>query len=169
MPNSKKLCIFAAVYCNNYKKHNTQLHMAMTTTRKFPFISNARAYRRSAMLILVFIFFALQAGAQNFSSTSAYRSQNQNMQPTMTQSSDYQVYQSTIYEPFSSEMPSSYNSPAQITGRRNADDDGFGGNSDAGNQGNSYPLGDAWSLLIFAAIGAGVIFIKQRKNLKAKA
>ncbi len=168
MPNSKKLCIFAAVYCNNYKKYNTQLHMAMTTTRKFSFISNARAYRRSAMLILVFIFFALQAGAQNFSSTSAYRSQNQNMQPTMTQLSDYQVYQSTIYEPFSSEMPSSYNSPAQITGRRNIDENDFGFEDEA-NKSNESPLGDAWSLLIFAAIGAGVIFIKQRKNLKAKA
>ena len=150
------------------------MHMAMTTTRKFSFTTNARAYRRSAMLILVLIFFALQAEAQNFSSTSAYRSQNQNMQPTITQSSDYQVYQSTIYEPFSNTAPSDRCESSGIGGRKNAainggNENDWGSNADGGEQENSYPLGDAWSLLIFAAIGAGVIFIKQRKKLKAKA
>ena len=139
--------------------------MAMTTTNKQHFHLNAHAHKRSAVLMFLF-FFAIQVGAQDFSSTSAYRAQR-DMQPQMVQSSGYQTYQSTIYEPFSNETPSSSgnedSSPSKITNRKN----GF---VDSGEHGREEsPIGEAWSLLIFAAIGAGVIFIKQRKNLKAKA
>ena len=127
-----------------------------------------------SLLVRCAFFIALivstnSALAQQFGTTSSYLQTTQ-IQSAQTAEASYDAYQSTIYEPFTSNTPSSNNNaPAGISGRRNADDDGFGGNSDGGNQGNSYPLGDAWSLLIFAAIGAGVIFIKQRKNLKAKA
>ena len=126
-----------------------------------------------SLLVRCAFFIALivstnSALAQQFGTTSSYLQTTQ-IQSAQTAEASYDAYQSTIYTPFSNETPSNNNAPAGISGRRNADDDGFGGNSDGGNQGNSYPLGDAWSLLIFAAIGAGVIFIKQRKNLKAKA
>ena len=39
---------------------------------------------------------------------------------------------------------------------------------DPGEEPDEYPLGDAWSLLIFAAMAAGVIYIKQRKKIEAK-
>jgi hypothetical protein len=66
-----------------------------------------------------------------------------------------------VYEPFSNESPSnsgqSDNGPSRISNRKN----GF---VDSGEHGKEEsPIGDAWSLLIFAALGAGVIYIKQRK------
>ena len=110
--------------------------------------------------------------AQHFNSTSPY------LQGTQVQAEQYNgpsaaMYQSTVYTPFSNETPGA-NAPS-INNRRNEDGDinynpdDYVETEDGGSQGNSYPLGDAWSLLIFAAIGAGVIFIKQRKKLKAKA
>ena len=97
----------------------------------------------------------------------------------MANTSTYQVGTTynpaqTIYEPFSNANPSS-SSPSRIGGRKNiegdendpngdinyGDGDDYGGNDDPGDADS--PLGDAWSLLIFAAIGAGVIYIKQRK------
>ena len=81
----------------------------------------------------------------------------------------------TVYTPFSDENPSNSgsNGPSRIGGRRNSDDiewnEGeYGDNADPGKQENSYPLGDAWSLLFFAALAAGVIYIKQRKKIEAK-
>ena len=71
----------------------------------------------------------------------------------------------TMYEPFSDETPSNSGS-SRISGRKNGDDivwneDEYEDNEDPGHRGS--PLGDAWSLLIFAALGAGAIYIKQRK------
>jgi hypothetical protein len=107
--------------------------------------------------------------AQHFHSTSPY------LQGTQVQAEQYQgpsaaMYQSTVYTPFSNETPSGSNpnnTDMGISNRKN----GFGTpeTENPGEQPNQYPLGEAWSLLIFAAIGAGVIFIKQRKKLKAKA
>ena len=94
----------------------------------------------------------------------------------MTITSCYQISTTlnpaqTVYAPFSDENPSSGQS--RISGRRNGDDiewnEGeYGENADPGRQENSYPIGDAWSLLIFAAMAAGVIYIKQRKKIEAK-
>ena len=97
----------------------------------------------------------------------------------MANTSTYQVGTTynpaqTIYEPFSNANPSS-SSPSRIGGRKNiegdendpngdinyGDGDDYGGNDDPGDADS--PLGDAWSLLFFAALGAGVIYIKQRK------
>ena len=106
--------------------------------------------------------------AQQFHSTSPY------MQSNGLQTEQYQGpevgYHSTIYTPFSDETPSTvgtgngYSDSYGITNRKNS----FNKPSEEGGS-NESPLGDAWSLLIFAAIGTGVIFIKQRKKLKAKA
>ena len=127
---------------------------------------------RIVLLLLFFVSVGAQVNAQTFQSTSSYpMAQHASQAVDASVAGSYRAYESTIYEPFTAASPSSNgsNAPANISGRRNADDDGFGGNSDGGNQADSYPLGEAWSLLIFAAIGAGVIFIKQRKTLKAKA
>jgi hypothetical protein len=108
------------------------------------------------------------------SSSASSSASSYSMQPAlyqMTNTSNYQVSTTlnpaqTVYAPFSDENPS--NGPSRISGRKNGDDiewnEGeWGENADPGKQENSFPLGDAWSLLIFAALGAGVIYIKQRK------
>ena len=130
------------------------------------FVINSQAVRYTLLFLLFFTSNAVFA--QHFHSTSPY------LQGTQVQAEQYQgpsaaMYQSTVYTPFSNETPSA-NTPS-INNRRNGDiemEGEYGENSDGGEQSDS-PLGDAWSLLIFAAIGAGVIFIKQRKKLKAKA
>ena len=81
-------------------------------------------------------------------------------------SSSYNPAQ-TVYKPFSSEAPGDgSNAPSRITNRRNTND----GWVDSGETDRSEesPIGETWSLLFFAALAAGVVFIKQRKKLEAK-
>ena len=126
-----------------------------------------------SLLVRCVFFIALivstnSALAQQFGTTSSYLQTTQ-IQSAQTAEASYDAYQSTIYEPFTSNTPSSNNNdPAGISGRRNINENDFGFEDEA-DKSNESPLGEAWSLLIFAVIGAGVIFIKQRKNLKAKA
>lgn len=80
-------------------------------------------------------------------------------------SSSYNPAQ-TLYTPFSSDAPNASGNnnggPSRITDRKN----GF---VDSGEHGREEsPIGEAWSLLFFAALAAGVVFIKQRKKLEAK-
>ena len=103
------------------------------------------------------------------SSTASYSMQPASYQ--MTNTSNYQVSTTlnpaqTVYAPFSDENPSNSgdNGPSKITNRKN----GFNQPSDP-DPSNQSPLGDAWSLLIFAALGAGVIYLKQRKRSALKA
>ena len=87
----------------------------------------------------------------------------------MTNTSNYQVSTTlspaqTVYAPFSDENPS--NSLGSLGGATASNGkDGFlnPGDPNKDEDHTEFPLGDAWSLLIFAAIGAGVIYIKQRK------
>ena len=134
------------------------------------------------VVVLLLIFFPAIAlanpvyhlSSNRNSNPSAVGSQSMQYQPEsyrMTNTSNYQVSTTlnpaqTVYTPFSDENPS--NGPSRISGRKNGDDiewnDGeWGENADPGKQENSFPIGDAWSLLIFAALGAGVIYIKRRK------
>ena len=115
-----------------------------------------------ALLFFAFMCVSAYAEAQNFQSTSSYLngSSPQTAEQTVA-ASPQQAYKSTIYEPFSSATPSSGsdygNGPAKISGRKN----GF---VDSGEHGKEEsPIGEPWIMLAFATIGAGVIFIKQRK------
>jgi hypothetical protein len=89
----------------------------------------------------------------------------------MTNTSNYQMSTTlnpaqTVYAPFSNENPYSdantgNNGPSKISGRKNTYDDGW---VDSGEHGKEEsPIGDAWSLLFFAALAAGVIYFRQRK------
>lgn len=93
--------------------------------------------------------------------------------------SSYNAYQSTVHQPFAS-------SPNLISGRRNESelpstggvdpnnpnlqdgttventDGGLQGGGDPGYQGGS-PVGEAWVMLLFAAVAAVVVFVRQRK------
>ena len=129
--------------------------------------------------VLLLIFLPLSAQANIFQQSSSNQYGNSSIgeqtisQPSsyqMTNTSSYQVGTTynpaqTIYEPFSNEAPGS-NGPSKISNRKNNYGDGW---VDSGEHGKEEsPIGDAWSLLIFAAIGAGVIYYKRRKKLEAK-
>ena len=78
-------------------------------------------------------------------------------------------YHSTIYTPFSNETPSNNNAPAGITGRKNeainpGNEDEWGENSNGGEQENSYPIGEPWIMLAFAAMAAVVITLRKKQT-----
>ena len=82
---------------------------------------------------------------------------------------NYQPYRSTIYEPFGSQVPTGPKRSNGAIGEEDDDDDNsdddwtgdFGHVSDP-NQSQNSPVGDAWVLLLFAAVAAGVVYKKQR-------
>ena len=135
--------------------------------------------------VLLLIFFPVLASANPIYQSSSNRNaapstvgtQSMQYMPEsyqMTNTSNYQMSTTlnpaqTVYTPFSDENPSNSgssndNGPSRINGRRNA----FDKPDNPGEEPDQYPLGDAWSLLIFAALAAGVIYIKQRKKIEAK-
>lgn len=85
----------------------------------------------------------------------------------------YKSYQSTVYKPFSSSLPSGMGSaPSRISGRRNSEDN-YEGDVDTdkwgdietenpGDQGEGSPVGEPFVLLLFAAVAA--FFIARRKR-----
>ena len=127
-------------------------------------------------VVLLLIFFPVlasanpiyQSSSSHSSTPSTVGASSMQYMPEsyqMTSTSNYQVSTtispaSTVYAPFSDETPSNsgQNGQSRISGRRNAI-----GNPGNPNPNEESPIGDAWSLLIFAALAAGVIYIKQRK------
>ena len=133
-----------------------------------------------AVLLLIFLpAIALanptyQSSSSRYAAPSTVGTQSKQYQPAsyqMTSTSNYQVSTtispaSTVYAPFSDETPSN-SGPSKMNGRRNSTVVPTTP-PDPGEEPDEYPLGDAWSLLIFAVLGAGVIYIKQRKKIEAK-
>ena len=148
--------------------------MSLTSTHKSFSLSITHAHKRSAVLTIILLFFTIQIGAQEFTSTSVYRAQQIDMSATPAAQVDgYHQYQSTIYEPFSGLTPSSSNGgnkqPSGISGRRNTtidpgNGDDWGSNSDGGDQENSYPIGEPWIMLAFAAMAAVVITLRKKQT-----
>ena len=90
----------------------------------------------------------------------------------MTHTATYQIGTTynpaqTLYEPFSDEGPGN-SGPSRISGRKN--EDGFlnPGDPEKDEDDTEFPIGDAWSLLFFALVAAGLIFIKQRKGREVR-
>ena len=138
--------------------------------------------KKVAVLLLIFLPLSAQADPNFQSSSNRYGNSSMmgasaiQYQPEsyqMTNTSSYQVGTTynpaqTIYEPFSNDAPGS-NGPSRIGGRRNTDgvpDDVP--NLNEPDRDEESPIGDAWSLLIFAALGAGAIYIKQRKRTEVR-
>jgi hypothetical protein len=130
------------------------------------------------VVVLLLIFFpaialanpVFQSSSNNNSNPSAVGSQSMQYQLEsyqMTNTSTYHVGTTynpaqTVYEPFSNESPSnsgqSDNGPSRISNRKN----GF---VDSGEHGKEEsPIGDAWSLLIFAAMAAVVITLRKKQT-----
>ena len=128
-------------------------------------------------VVLLLIFFPVlasanpiyQSSSSHSSTPSTVGASSMQYMPEsyqMTSTSNYQVSTtispaSTVYTPFSDETPSN-SGPSKMNGRRNSTVVPTTP-PDPGDEPDEYPLGDAWSLLIFAALGAGAIYIKQRK------
>ena len=127
--------------------------------------------------VLVFANPVYQSSSNRYAAPSTVDAQSVQYQPTsyqMTNTSNYQMSTTlnpaqTVYTPFSDENPSnsgsSNNGQSRISNRRNLGEN-TSGNPNA--EETQYPLGDAWSLLFFAALSAGVIFMKQRKKIQLK-
>ena len=128
-----------------------------------------------AVLLLIF-FPALasanpiyQSSSSRYAALSTVGTQSMQYMPEsyqMTNTSNYQMSTTlnpaqTVYTPFSDENPSN-SGQSRISVRRNSTVVPTTP-PDPGDEPDEFPLGDAWSLLIFAALAAGVIYIKQRK------
>ena len=99
------------------------------------------------------------------SSASSYSMQPASYQ--MTNTSNYQMSTTlhpaqTVYAPFSNENPSS--GPSYMSGRRNSTVIPTTPPDPDPDPSNEYPLGDAWSLLIFAAMTAVVITLRNKQT-----
>ena len=111
-----------------------------------------------------------QSSSSRYAAPSTVGTQSMQYMPEsyqMTNTSTYQVGTTynpaqTVYEPFSNESPSSDNSLGTIGGETASQEerkDGFITPNDPLRP----PVGEPWILLVFAALGAGAIYIKQRK------
>ena len=111
----------------------------------------------------------IYSNSSDRSSDASSSAASYSMQPAsyqMTNTSNYQMSTTlhpaqTVYAPFSDENPFSdaNNGPSKITNRKN----GFNQPSDP-DPSNQSPLGDAWSLLIFAAMTAVVITLRKKQT-----
>lgn len=81
-------------------------------------------------------------------------------------STEYKAYQGTVYEPFNDTPPSesgnSNSGPKGISGRKNA----FPGRPDTPPAPGS-PVGEPLVLLLFAAVAAAVVALRQKKHTQA--
>lgn len=142
--------------------------MSLISTRNSLFSSLTHAHLRGAALAILLLFFTIQVGAQEFSSTSAYRVQQIDMSAQSVQVEGYQQYHSTIYEPFSSSTPSYSGSnndqSSGMGGRKNTiNTGGFGTESDP-NASSQSPIGEPWIMLAFAAMAAVVITLRKKQH-----
>ena len=131
--------------------------------------------------VLLLIFFPVlasanptyQSSSNRYATPSTVGTQSMQYQPAsyqMTSTSNYKTGTTlnpaqTVYTPFSDETPSNGgcsndNGPSRFNGIRNA----FDKPDNPGEEPDQYPLGDAWSLLIFAAWAAGVITLRKKQT-----
>ena len=128
------------------------------------------------VLLLIFlpaIAFAnpiYQSSSNRYAAPSTVGTQSMQYQPAsyqMTNTSNYQMSTTlhpaqTLYTPFSDENPSN-SGPSKMNGRRNSTVVPTTP-PDPGEEPDEYPLGDAWSLLIFAAMAAVVIALRKKQT-----
>lgn len=122
----------------------------------------------------IIIIFSLFIGCASICAAPAYGEQESpfsNVNPSAQQAAG-SSYSSTVYQPFSGTTPaeqsagamnSSWSGPAKNNARNFTMDDGFilGPDTPPANQ---FPVGEPWVLLVFAALAAGVIAYKRKKE-----
>ena len=118
------------------------------------------------------IFSTAQGNRYETSYPSEYGGMQQSPYATQDAQLNYNAYQSTVYQPFESSVPSDNNpvysnSQGENNDRRNApsdrrNSDELQGGGDPGTQEPTSPVGEAWVMLLFAAAAALVVFVRQR-------
>ena len=75
------------------------------------------------------------------------------------------AHKGEVYEPFGAYTPSDQSEvgSSSSTNRPKGRVNRFENPSDPGDQSEEYPIGDAWPLLAFAALFAGIIALKRKK------
>ena len=129
-------------------------------------------------VVLLLIFFPVlasanpiyQSSSNRYAAPSTVGTQSMQYMPEsyqMTNTSNYQMSTTlnpaqTVYTPFSDENPSN-SGPSKMNGRRNSTVVPTTP-PDPGEEPDQYPIGDAWSLLIFAAMAAVVITLRKKQT-----
>ncbi len=116
------------------------------------------------------VYSTAKGGRYDASYPTEYNAMQQSSYSVQDAQVGYNAYQSTVYQPFESSLPSD-NNPVYGNGQGNDNDRqnaptnrrNLTGGGDAGDQEQSYPVGDPWVMLLFAAAAALVVFARQRK------
>ena len=124
---------------------------------------------RLSIVALLLLGFSAPIHADVFRSTSSYRVDARPMEATqVAPTTQYQTYESVIYEPFAEETPSSSsNGPSKISNRQNAWGGGGMGNEENDDPGHRDPgstIGEPWIMLAFAAMAAIAIALRKKQT-----
>ncbi len=169
---------------NPLKTHYFVYFIVMRNEYKPFFIVNRLFYRAMHIVVIcVMLVGALPLSAQVYSTAKGgrydasypteYGAAQQNAYSAHEAQVNYNSYQSTVYQPFESSVPS------MISGKRNSGESTGGSEnspngstnygddwihpSDPEDNSNESPVGEAWVMLLFAAVAALVVFVRQRK------
>ena len=116
------------------------------------------------------VYSTAKGGRYDASYPTEYNAMQQSSYSVQDAQVGYNAYQSTVYQPFESSLPSD-NNPVYSNGQGESNDRqnaptnrrNLTGGGDAGDQEQSYPVGDPWVMLLFAVAAALVVFVRQRK------
>ena len=149
---------------------------------------NRLFYRAVHVVVICILMFAgaLPVSAQIYSTAQGtryeasypteYGATQQNAYSAHEAQANYNSYQSTVYQPFESSVPSDNNpvysnSQGDNNDRQNAPTNrqNLTGGGDPGDQEPTSPVGEAWVMLLFAAVAALVVFVRQRRAAELQA
>ena len=114
------------------------------------------------------VYSTAKGGRYDVSYPTEYGSEQQDAYSAQQTQTNYNAYQSTVYQPFESSAPSDnnpvYNNAQGGSDRHNAPSNRRNlGGMDGKDPGNPAPVGDTWVMLLFAAVAALVVFVRQRR------
>ena len=116
------------------------------------------------------VYSTAKGGRYDVSYPTEYNAMQQSSYSVQDAQVGYNAYQSTVYQPFESSLPSDnnpvYSNGQGEGGRNNAPTNrrNLGGvEGDIGDQSDQFPVGDPWVMLLFAATAALVVFVRQRR------
>ena len=149
---------------------------------------NRLFYRAVHVVVICILMFAgaLPVSAQIYSTAQGtryeasfpteYGATQQNAYSAHEAQANYNSYQSTVYQPFESSVPSDNNpvysnSQGDNSNRQNAPTNrrNLGGGGDPYPGELKSPVGEAWVMLLFAAVAALMVFVRQRRAAKLQA
>ena len=114
------------------------------------------------------VYSTAKGGRYDASYSTEYNAMQQSSYSVQDAQVGYNAYQSTVYQPFESSLPSD-NNPVYSNGqgdnndRQNAPTNRRNLGGVQGNPGDPAPVGEAWVMLLFAAVAALVVLVRQRR------